>query len=63
MKMDYNEPKGELTISEFYLGLGLKTDSGEFAIAERDGGIEINVKGKHVCSIVGEKVFIPRHED
>jgi len=42
MKIDVNEDH-EFILSEVYLGIGIKTDAGVFAICQRDNGIEIRL--------------------
>ena len=42
MKIEVNE-QHELILSEVYLGVGIKTDAGLFAICQRDNGIEIRL--------------------
>lgn len=41
----------EVTLTEVYSGVGIKTDAGLFGIAERDGGIEIMLDGKTVWAM------------
>lgn len=41
---------GGIVLSEVYVGIGIKTDKGEFGIAERDGGIEVYFGGQMVWS-------------
>jgi hypothetical protein len=46
--------EGQITLSEVYNGIGIKTDSGLFGIAQRDGGIEVMHNGKLVWASVGK---------
>lgn len=38
----------EVTLTEVYSGVGIRTDAGLFGIAQRDGGIEVMLNGKMV---------------
>jgi hypothetical protein len=37
------DENGEIVLSQLYLGVGIKTDAGMFAICQRDSGIEIRL--------------------
>lgn len=41
----------EVTLTEVYSGVGIRTDAGLFGIAERDGGIEVMLNGKTVWAM------------
>lgn len=43
------DDKGDLTLSEVYNGVGIKTDQGLIGIAQRDSGIEVVLETKDGC--------------
>lgn len=58
MKIEVSEDR-DIVLSEVYNGIGVKTEAGTFGIAERDGGIEITLKGKLVYGHYPYGVYVP----
>ena len=46
--MQIEVKNGKVVFSEMYNGIGIKTEAGDFGVAQRDGGIEIMLNGELV---------------
>ena len=52
--VEINAGGRDVILTDVFNGVGIKTDQGLFGIAQRDGGIEVQLDGKHVWSSTEE---------